>query len=179
MKIRFSIVAAVVLAVTVMNPGSRAASLQTGPEQAKPHSQSGARQGGPPRESGGQRSRLPFWKDPAIVKEVGITAEQAKQIDRLWHERSKEMAGRADELQKQEVELKRMIAARTVSADVVALQIDRVEAQRTMLYKSRTLMLYRMALVLTPEQNKSMEAIWVRLFGLTSTSGRGDGRGSR
>lgn len=177
MKTRLSIIGAVVLAVTVMNPGSRAASLQTGPEQTKPQSQSGARQDGQNRDSSGQRSRVPFWKDPAIVKEVGITSEQARQIDKLWHDRSKEMTGRAEELHKQEVELKRMIAARTVSADVVALQIDRVEAQRTMLYKSRTLMLYRMALVLTPEQNKSMEAIWVRLFGFTPPSGRGDSHG--
>lgn len=167
------------LAVTIMNPGSRAATLPTGTEQAKPQGQSGQRQGSQGRESGGQRNRLPFWKDPAIVKEVGITAEQTAQIDKLWHDRSKEMSGRAEELHKQEVELKRMIGTRTVSPDVVALQIDRVEAQRTMLYKSRTLMLYRMALVLTPEQNKSLEAMWVRLFGFTPPSGRGDSRGGR
>lgn len=175
MKTRLSIVGAVILAVTVLNPGSRAESVQSGPEQAKPQTQSSGRSTTQNRDSGDQRSRLPFWKDPAIIKEVGLTPDQAKRIDALWHDRWKEMTGRAEELRKQETELKRMIAARTVSPDVVALQIDRVEAQRTMLYKSRTLMLYRMALVLTPEQNKGMQDLWDRLFGFTS----GDGRDSR
>lgn len=176
MKTRFSIVGAVILAVTVLNPGSRAESVQTSPEQSKPQqTQSGTRTESQNRDS--QRSRLPFWKDPAVIKEVGLTPDQAKRIDTLWHDRWKEMTGRAEELKKQETELKRMIAARAVSADVVALQIDRVEAQRTMLYKSRTLMLYRMALVLTPEQNKGMQAIWDRLFGFSSGDGRSDSRG--
>jgi len=165
----------VILAVTVLNPGSRAESVQTTATQTKPQPQSGGRSDGQTRDT--QRSRLPFWKDPAIIKEVGLTPDQAKRIDTLWHDRWKEMTGRAEELRKQETELKRIIAARTVSPDVVALQIDRVEAQRTMLYKSRTLMLYRMALVLTPEQNKGMQDLWDRLFGFSSGDGRSESRG--
>lgn len=175
MKTRFAVVGAVILAVTVLNPGSRAESVQTPPDQTTPQTQSGGRSDSQARDA--QRSRLPFWKDPAIIKEVGLTPDQAKRIDALWHDRWKEMTGRAEELKKQETELKRMIAARSVSADVVALQIDRVEAQRTMLYKSRTLMLYRMALVMTPEQNKGMQDLWDRLFGFSSGDGRSDSRG--
>lgn len=161
-----------------VSPGSRAEAVPGQTSQTKPtqSTQSGGRQDGQNRESGGERSRSFFWKDPAIIKEIGLTAEQAQQIDKLWSERSKEMAGRVTELHKQDAELKRMIAARSVSADVVALQIDRVEAQRTMLYKSRTVMLYRMSLVLTPDQNKAMQTIWDRLFGF-SGSGRTDSRG--
>lgn len=176
MKTRLSIVGAVILAVTVLNPGSRAESVQSQPEQTKPQTQSSGRSNTPNRDSGDQRSRTYFWKDAAIIKEVGLKPDQIKQIDLLWHERLKEMSSRVEDLRRQEAELKRMIAARSVSPDVVALQIDRVEAQRTMLYKSRTLMLYRMSMVLTPEQNKGMQAIWDRLFGFSSGDGR-DPRG--
>jgi hypothetical protein len=170
-KTRLSVIGAAVCAAVLWSPGPRAESLQGQSQQQS------SRQAAESKASDSQRSRLPFWKDPAVVKEVGLTPEQAKQIDKLWHDRWKEMTGRAEELRKQEIELERMIAARTVNPDVVALQIDRVEAQRTMLYKSRTLMLYRMALVLTPEQNKGMKTIWDRLFGFSSGNGRSDSRG--
>jgi len=172
METRLSIVSAFALVVIVMNPAPCAAGLQTGPEQATPQNHSAT------RESGGQRGRTFFWKDPAVIKEVGLSPEQIKQIDLLWQERLKEMSARAKDLRQQEADLHRMITGRSVNADVLALQIDRVESQRTILYKSRTLMLYRMALVLTPEQNKSLEAMWMRLF-FDSNDGRGDSRGGR
>jgi hypothetical protein len=108
------------------------------------------------------RPRLPYWKDPAIIKEIGLTQDQARQIDKLWEDRAKEMMGRSDDLKKQDDELKRLIAERKVGADVIALQIDRVEAQRTLLSKSRTVMLYRMSLVLSAEQHKKLQAIYER-----------------
>lgn len=108
------------------------------------------------------RPRLPYWKDPAIVKEIGLTPDQVRQIDKLWEDRAKEMTGRSDDLKKQDDELKRLIAERKVGADVIALQVDRVEAQRTLLSKSRTVMLYRMSLVMTAEQNKKLQAIFER-----------------
>jgi hypothetical protein len=120
---------------------------------------------------------LPFWKDPAVIKEIRLTAEQAKQIDKLWNDRLKEMLGRVEEMHKQEDEFKRLVMGRTVSPDVVALQADRVEAQRTLLYKSRAVMLYRMSLVLTADQHKGMKTIWDRMFGFTSDHANSGARG--
>lgn len=97
-----------------------------------------------------------------MVKEISLTPDQARQIDKLWEDRAKEMMGRSDDLKKQDDELKRLIAERKVSADVIALQVDRIEAQRTLLNKSRTVMLYRMWLVLSAEQHKKLQAIYER-----------------
>ena len=124
-------------------------------DQSRPSSpQAGQRQG---EQNRGPRP--PWWKDPAIVKEIALKAEQAQQIDQLWHDRAKEMSGRWDDFRKQDAELRKMMAERKVGPDVIALQVDRVEAQRTLIEKSRTVMLYRMSLVMTPEQNKALEAI--------------------
>lgn len=122
---------------------------------------------------------LPFWKDPSVVKEIGLTSEQVSKIDKLWRDRFKEMAGRVEELNKQQIQLEQLLMGRSVDPDVVALQIDRVEAQRTILHKSRSVLLYRMSLVLSPDQNKSIEAIWKRLYGISSDRGRAGSRGGK
>ena len=44
----------------------------------------------------------------------------------------------------------------------VALQIDKVEAARSALSKTRTLMLYRMHKTLTSEQSEALHAMWER-----------------
>lgn len=176
MNTRVTIVGSLVLVATVFSPGPRAADGRATPldvsayeAQSQPtgrsQDQTSGRSGQPQ-----QRSRLPWWKDPAVVKEIQLTPDQADRIDRIWHDRSKEMSGRWEEQQKQQSELDRLVSERKVSPDVIALQVDRVEAQRTMLAKSRTLMLYRMSLVLTAEQNKAFQAIVER-------NRRSDGRG--
>lgn len=175
MKSRVSIIGAVVLSVTVLSLESRAAVGHPAKEQAKP--QSGVRKDDGEQASSTRR-RAFFWRDPAVVKDVGLEPNQINQIDQLWHAHFKELSPRVADLQRQEAELKRLILGRKVDPDVLAMQIDRVEAQRTILYKSRTLMLYRMALVLTPEQNAKLEGLWLRLF-FETNDGRGDSREGR
>lgn len=106
--------------------------------------------------------RVPWWKDAAIIKEISLTPDQSAKIDAVWLKREQDMRGPALELTKQETELKRMLAERKVGVDVVGMQSDRVEAQRTILAKSRTIMLYQFGLVLSPEQNTALRAIWER-----------------
>jgi len=111
---------------------------------------------------GTSQPRAPFWKDPAIIKEIKLTPDQAAKIDAVWRKREQDMKGPALELAKQETELKRMLAERKVGVDVIGMQSDRVEAQRTVLAKSRTVMLYQFWLILSPEQNTGLRAIWER-----------------
>ncbi len=114
------------------------------------------------QRSGAPRPSTPFWKDPKIIKEIKLTPDQAAKIDAAWRQREHDMLGPALELAKQETELKRMLAERTVGVDVIGMQSDRVEAQRTVLAKSRTIMLYQCWLILSPEQNTGLQAIWER-----------------
>ncbi len=177
MRPKASVIGGVLLALAVLNTGSLAGSVQRAESGRNQGQQSGRRSGNQSRGPNDPKVRLPFWKDPAVIKEIRLTAEQAKQIDKLWNDRLKEMLGRVEEMHKQEDEFKRLVMGRTVSPDVVALQADRVEAQRTLLYKSRAVMLYRMSLVLTADQHKGMKTIWDRMFGFTSDHGNSGGRG--
>lgn len=68
------------------------------------------------------------------------------------------MHGVATEHRKQKDELDRLMAERRVGPDVIGLQVDRVEAQRTTLNKSWTVMNYQFSQILTPEQNTALKA---------------------
>ena len=167
MKTKLSVIGAAVVVAAFWTgaPGATSdpAGLQaSGSSQSSQQGQGSQAQSGRGDQSRPSRPRLPWWKEPTIVKEIGLSPDQAKQIDKLWEDRAKEMMGRSDDLKKQDDELKRLIAERKVGADVIALQVDRVEAQRTILAKSRTVMLYRMSLVMSAEQNKKLQAIFER-----------------
>lgn len=106
--------------------------------------------------------RVPWWKDPAVVKEINLTPDQAARIDAIWRKRETEMHPVAMEQKKQQEELDRLVAERKVGVDVIGLQFDRVEAQRTTLNKSRAIALYQTSLILSAEQNKALKAIGER-----------------
>lgn len=106
--------------------------------------------------------RLPWWKDPVVIKELSLTSEQSARIDGAWRKRENDMHTVSKEYEKQRDELNRLMAERKVGIDVIALQHDRVEAQRTILNKSRTVMIYQFSLILTPEQNTALKAYFDR-----------------
>src|SRR5947209_2362040 len=92
-----------------------------------------------------------WWKSDQFQKEVGLSAEQCTRIDTVFQSTLPKLRQGRDELDKQEAELSRMIEANADEALVVK-QVDRVEATRATLGKMRTLMLFHMHQVLTPDQ---------------------------
>jgi hypothetical protein len=108
------------------------------------------------------QQRLPWWKDPAIMKEISLTPDQANKIDAIWRKRESDMQAVAKEFERQRDELSRLMAERRVGIDVISIQNDRVEAQRTILNKSRTIMLYQISLILSADQNKALKTYWER-----------------
>jgi Spy/CpxP family protein refolding chaperone len=169
-KTQVSLIGAVVFTIA-LSAGGGAAAPQTTGQPAKPAvqnqnpPQSGRSQSGPDRVRRGA-----WWKDAEVMKEVGITAEQSKKIDDLFHKRLPDAMARETELKKQDTILQRLLTERTVGADVIGVQVDRVEALRTTQYKTRTMMVYDMYLVLSAEQYKKLVAYWER------QRGRGDSR---
>ena len=106
--------------------------------------------------------KVPWWKDPSVIREISLTPDQSAKIDAIWRKRQTEMHGVALEQQKQEDELKRLLSERKVGVDVIGLQFDRSEALRSMLDKSRAIALYQTSLILSADQNKALKAIGER-----------------
>ena len=114
-----------------------------------------------------------WWKDEAIKKELGLSTQQVRSITRIYEDRARQMKPHDDEYQKQRIELDKMIRERIVDVATVSIQVTRVEALRTELIKSRTVMLYGFYRILTAEQYEKLRGIWDR-----RRNGRGGG-GSR
>jgi Spy/CpxP family protein refolding chaperone len=101
---------------------------------------------------------MAWWKNAEIMKEIGISQDLSKKIDDLFHKRLPEAMALEREFKKQDDELNRLLRERTVGADVIAVQVDRVEAQRTTLNKTRTVMIYQMYQLLSAEQYTKLVA---------------------
>ncbi len=168
MTTRLSLISVVVFLAVLSSPDPWAATPQTLPVTPTTQSQSQSRQE-PPNRGSSQSRRGPWWKNPEVIKEVGITPEQSKKIDELFHKRWPEAVAQDKEYKKHNEELERLLRERTVGADVIALQVDRVEAQRTSLNKTRTVLIYQMYQLLSADQYAKLVAYNAR---------RANGRGT-
>lgn len=99
-----------------------------------------------------------WWLDPVCRARVGLTDVQTAEIDRIFKSVLDELRAEKRELEKQEATLSRLLAESNDDEAIVVRTIDRVEAARSALAKTRTLMLYRMHRLLSPEQRVKLEA---------------------
>jgi Spy/CpxP family protein refolding chaperone len=96
-----------------------------------------------------------WWKnEPSLT----LSSEQSTQIDAIFQDGIAQLQKQKDELDRLEGKLSRLIET-SASETEVTRQIDRVEAARSTLNKTRTLMLFHMRLVLKPEQRLKLNAL--------------------
>ncbi len=99
-----------------------------------------------------------WWKMEPTLQ---LSSEQSAQIDAIFQEGISQLQKQKDELDRLEMKLSRLIETMATEAEVTH-QIDRVEATRSTLNKTRTLMLLHMRLVLKPEQRLKLNALLAR-----------------
>jgi Spy/CpxP family protein refolding chaperone len=99
----------------------------------------------------GQSFGFPWWRDAQFQKDLNLSTEQSARIDGVFQSTITLLRQKKAELDQQEAELSRLIAA-NADEGVVIRQVDKVEAIRANLNKTRTLMLLRMRQVLSPDQ---------------------------
>ena len=102
---------------------------------------------------------FPWWKDPKVVQELMLSADQSTRIDNIFQGVFPQLRLKREELDRQEAELSRLLEANADEATVLR-QVDKVEGVRGSLNKARTLMLLHMRQVLTPKQNKRFNAVF-------------------
>jgi len=102
---------------------------------------------------------FPWWRDPQFQKELSLTTEQSSRIDGIFQATMPTLRQKKEELDRQEAELSRLIAG---NADELAVthQVDKVEAIRSHLNKSRTLLLLHLRQVLTPDQRAKLNKLY-------------------
>jgi Spy/CpxP family protein refolding chaperone len=93
-----------------------------------------------------------WWRNEAIVKDLGLTTDQATRINTIFETTVPELRQDREELERLEAKLSRMIREDGMDEAALSRQIDRVETARANGNKTRSLMLTRMYRVLTREQ---------------------------
>lgn len=115
------------------------------------------------RDNGrGDSPRRPWWIDEHARAELSITDQQSDSIDQVWQKSLPRLRESRQQLDKLEDVLSQMILDAADEAAVVA-QIERVESARAEANKTRTLMLYRMNRLLTPDQRVKLKAMHDRM----------------
>ena len=91
-----------------------------------------------------------WWQSDTFVRGLGLTQEQSTKIEGIFQHTLPALHKQKDALDKAEADFNQMVEA-SDDAQVMA-QVGVVEAARSELNKSRTMMLLRMRRVLTPDQ---------------------------
>ena len=91
-----------------------------------------------------------WWQSDTFVRGLGLTQEQSTKIEGIFQHTLPVLRRQKDALDKAEADFNQTIEA-SDDAQVMA-QVGVVEAARSELNKSRTMMLLRMRRVLTPDQ---------------------------
>jgi Spy/CpxP family protein refolding chaperone len=110
--------------------------------------------------SAGQGSKFKWWQSERFVQELGLTKDQSRQIDEVFQASWPALQAAKADLDRLETELSAVIADGTAPEAKVLHQIDKVEASRCVMGRARSLMLYRMHRVLSPEQRVKLKALY-------------------
>lgn len=102
-----------------------------------------------------------WWKSNQVQRDLGLTTEQINRIEAIFQAALPNLRQTKGELDKQEDELSRLIEADSDEATLTK-QVDRVEATRSKMNKTRTIMLVRMREVLTSDQRAKFKALHER-----------------
>jgi len=111
-----------------------------------------------------------WWQSETFKRELGLTADQSAKIEAIFQKTVPVLRQEKDTLDRAQADFNQMIEA-SDDAQVMA-QVGVVEAARSELNKSRTMMLLRMRRVLTPDQRVK----FVMLQQQTRNHGRSGGK---
>jgi Spy/CpxP family protein refolding chaperone len=114
------------------------------------------RSGGPEQRSNA-RPEWAWWNDADIKKEIGLGEPMSKRIDDMYQKRQKALAPLVEQFIAQRDEVDRLVKEGQISVDLLTAKVIAVEALRSRLAESRTIMLYNFYKMLTPEQYSKLK----------------------
>ncbi len=148
---------AAVLALSV--PAARAAELCDGSQPQRAGQQG---RGDKPSGEHDHPPRAKWWVDPKLRAELGVTDQQSAAVEQIWQKSLPALRDAREKLDKLEQALTQMTSADTADEAAVIAQIERVENMRAEANKRRTVMIYRMNKLLTPDQRAKVKAMFER-----------------
>jgi|SRR5215203_3709831 len=100
-----------------------------------------------------------WWQTERFQKELALTAEQITRIEGIYQTTEPLLRAQKQAFDRREEKLSHTIADPKSDEPAVLQATDRLEAARTEISRTRTLMFFRIRRVLTDEQNVKMTAM--------------------
>jgi Spy/CpxP family protein refolding chaperone len=107
--------------------------------------------------------RWKWWLHADSRKELKLTDQQSRKINEIWESTAPKQREKWHELERLEDALAQMIKDSTADVSTVSQQVEKVERLRAETNATRTVMIYRMHLLLTPEQREKVDAMRKRM----------------
>jgi len=100
-----------------------------------------------------------WWQSEKFKADLALTADQSVKLEEVFQRLLPSLATGKEALDRLEARLSDVIAEGSAPEGDVMRLVDQVEQSRSELTKTRTLMVYRMHQLLTPEQRAKMNAL--------------------
>jgi Spy/CpxP family protein refolding chaperone len=107
--------------------------------------------------------RWKWWLHADSRRELKLTEQQSRKINEIWESTAPKQREKWHELEKLEDALAQTIKDSTADVAAVSAQVEKVERLRAEANATRTVMIYRMHLLLTPEQREKVDAMRKRM----------------
>ena len=98
-----------------------------------------------------------WWKDSQTVQALGISDQQAQQMEKIFQDHRMQLVDLHANLEKAELAMEPMMQADQPNESQVNAQIDKIAQARAALEKSNAQMLFAIRRVLTPDQWKKLQ----------------------
>jgi Spy/CpxP family protein refolding chaperone len=115
----------------------------------------------PAQGSGKPRSHK-WWRSAEGRAAFGITDQQSRDLEAIFQSMLPTLRTHKAEVDRHQQALSKLLSEASANETVVIQHIDRLEAAQSALSRTRTLMLYRMYRLLTPEQRALVQAQYER-----------------
>jgi Spy/CpxP family protein refolding chaperone len=103
------------------------------------------------------KKKLKWWRNDELRAQWAITDAQSTELDRIFHTFYASLKSGTDDVERYHKDVSKMMAEGSSSEVDVLHAIDKLEAAKASLARTRMLMLYRMYRVLTPEQREKVK----------------------
>jgi Spy/CpxP family protein refolding chaperone len=114
-------------------------------------------QGGTPAQEGQKRHK--WWRGEEAARDFGITAQQSKDLEAIFQQTLPMLKAKKADVDREEKRLSSLMAAASTTNESAVIQaVEKVEAARSSLSRTYTMMQYRMFRLLTPEQRAKVQA---------------------
>jgi Spy/CpxP family protein refolding chaperone len=99
-----------------------------------------------------------WWKDSRIVQDIGLSDQQATQIEKIFQDHRMQLVDLHANLEKAEIAMEPMMQADQPNEGQITGQIDKIAMARAALEKSNAVMLLGIRKVLTADQWKKLQS---------------------